>query len=414
MNHFSADAQKAVRRRNLARIAAVAMLLLSGLAAHPGFYASSPASFSAREQKTAPSARFAYGGNAAEVPAEFVENLIFVPVVINRSQPSMFALDSTAAATSVSRVRATEIGLSDLKNVDLGLAGVDMPFSDLPFAERPNFSSEVGRPYQGVLGADFFSRVVVEVDYARQTMRLYDPSAYKYSGKGTTFALQFDGTVPLIGVKFTMPGQKNREEDFVVDTALDASLLVSERFAESHHIFTGHIRTANASNPEIRDGATLALGRLTDFQIGRFQVRNAIATFVPQDTHTGSAHGGVMGGGLLRRFTVVFDYAHRQLILDPNTHFEDYEQEDKSGIALVALGPGLHTFEVIAVQPGTPGAEARVQKGDVIAGIDDEAAADLTLASIRSLFRQTGHKYKLLIQRNGQTVQITVQMRRLL
>ena len=69
---------------------------------------------------------------------------------------------------------------------------------------------------------------------------------------------------------------------------------------------------------------------------------------------------------------------------------------------------------MVAVQPGTPGGEAGVQKGDVIAGIDEEAAADLTLASIRSLFRQVGHKYKLLIQRNGEPVQITLQMRRLI
>jgi hypothetical protein len=38
----------------------------------------------------------------------------------------------------------------------------------------------------------------------------------------------------------------------------------------------------------------------------------------------------------------------------------------------------------------------------------------LTLASIRNLFRQVGHKYKLLIQRDGQSVPIVVQMRRLI
>jgi membrane-associated protease RseP (regulator of RpoE activity) len=222
--------------------------------------------------------------------------------------------------------------------------------------------------------------------------------------------------VPVIKASFKLPGQKTHEDDFVVNTALDASLLISGRFTDTHRIFFSHVRTINSSDPEIESGATVAIGRLTDFEIGRYEIKSPIGTFVRQGSNsslTGN-RAGVIGGGMLRRFTVIFDYAHQQLILEPNTHFEDYEQEDKSGIAVVAKGPGLLTFEVVSVQPGTPGAEAGVLKGDIIAGIDDEAAADLTLASIRALFRQVGHKYKLLIQRNGQSVQVTIQMRRLI
>jgi hypothetical protein len=133
-------------------------------------------------QQTAAPARFAFGGNAAEVPAEFVGNLVFVPVDINKSQPSLFILDSTAAMSSVSPSRAADLGLSNLRDAILNFPGVDIPFTNLPAIDKPDFSQQVGRPYQGTLGADFFSRVVVEIDYSRQTLRLYDPSAYKYSG----------------------------------------------------------------------------------------------------------------------------------------------------------------------------------------------------------------------------------------
>ena len=66
-----------------------------------------------------------------------------------------------------------------------------MPFVNFPTIDKQDFSQEVGRPYQGTLGADFFSRVVVEIDYARQTVRLYDPAAYKYTGKGAVFPFEF-------------------------------------------------------------------------------------------------------------------------------------------------------------------------------------------------------------------------------
>jgi C-terminal processing protease CtpA/Prc len=115
---------------------------------------------------------------------------------------------------------------------------------------------------------------------------------------------------------------------------------------------------------------------------------------------------------MLARFTVVFDYPHQQLIVAPNSHFPSDDQEDKSGISVVANGNMLRTFEVVEVTPGTPAAKAGIQKGDIIAGIDEDPAADLTLAEIRELFRQIGHKYTLVIERNGQSKRITVEMRR--
>src|SRR6201987_4738057 len=383
-----------------------------------GFHSKSSANSQTTAQQTATPApaRFAFGGNAAEVPAEFVGNLIFVPVDLNKSQPSLFVLDSTAAASSVSPSRAVDLGLSSLKDPILNFPGVDIPFTNLLTIDKRDFSQEVGRPYQGTLGADFFSRVVVEIDYARQTLRLYDPAAYKYTGKGAVIPLRFNGAAPLIKARLKLAGLKTREDDFVVNAALDASVMISDRFSEVHRIFSSHVRTINASDPQIEGGATVALGRLTDLEIGRYEIKRPIAAFIRQGSNSSfdSNRAGVIGGGIFRRFTVVFDYEHQQLILDPNNHFEDYEQEDKSGIAVVAKGPGLLTFEVASVEPRTPGAEAGVLKGDIIAGIDDEPAADLTLASIRALFRQVGHKYKLLIQRNGQSVQVTVQMRRLI
>jgi C-terminal processing protease CtpA/Prc len=88
--------------------------------------------------------------------------------------------------------------------------------------------------------------------------------------------------------------------------------------------------------------------------------------------------------------------------------------EDMSGLALVAKGANLKTFAVVQVQPGTPGADAAIQQGDVIVAVDDEAAADLTLAAIRDLFRQIGHEYKLLIDRKGQSLTISIKMHRLI
>src|SRR4029077_10129112 len=244
--------------------------------------------------------------------------------------------------------------------------GVDFPFAGLPALERENFAAQTGRSYQGTLGNDFLRPVVVEIDYGRKTVRLYDRGIYKYSGNGTSFPITFAGGMPLIRAKLTLPGQNAREGEFIVNTALDAAIVIADKFAEGHHLFSAHLKTIPASDPQINSGENIVLGRPKEFHLGGYSIEGAIAEFSPRDPFpcTGADIAGMIGGGILRRFTVVFDFPHQRLILAPNLRIHELEEEDKSGLTIIAKGPGLKQFQVVAVQPGMPAAHAGIQKGD--------------------------------------------------
>jgi membrane-associated protease RseP (regulator of RpoE activity) len=263
---------------------------------------------------------------------------------------------------------------------------------------------------------DFLSVVVAELDFGRETARIFDPSVYKYTGRGTVFPLRLSNGMPVIRVKFVSPRGKEVEGDFGVDTSMIAGIVISEKFAQARKLVSSHGKPLKGYDPQLTGGEDVSLFRLKNLQIGRSIAPDIVAEFSSSKLADANDPklAGVIGGAMLRRFSVVLDYPHQQIIFDTNSRFKDYDEEDKSGLAVVAKGPGLKTFEIVHVEPGTPGAQAGIQKGDVIAGIDDEAAADITLASVRNLFRQVGHTYKLLIQRGDQTKQISVQMRRLL
>jgi hypothetical protein len=359
-------------------------------------------------------AQFAYGGDAAEIPAEFVGNLVYLPVSIDQSRASYFLLDSTSLTSSIDPARLAKLGISPAQTPILNLNGVDLPFSALPALARPALASDTGRAYEGTLGSDFLQRVVVEIDYARQTVRLYDPSLYKYSGGGSAFHLDFSAGLPLLPAKFTELKGKFLDADFVVGTAEDTSTVLFDRYASAHHVLSPHWKTIPSVDPNLNGSGPAAVGRLKALQFGHYTAEDTLVTFSKSDL-PGSQDprvAGMIGAAMLSRFTVVFDYPHQQLILAPNSHFPSDDQEDKSGISVISKGDNLKTFEIVDVNPGSPAAKAGIQKGDILAGIDEDAAADLTLAEIRDLFRQIGHKYTLVIDRNGQNKQITVEMKR--
>jgi PDZ domain len=394
----------------LIRASYLHVFLLAGLIIVAGAAPSPSVSFGAFQNQSVPA------GNAAEIPAEFIGNLIFLPARVNQKQPSLFVLDSTSAASSISPARAAELGLADFHNATLSLPGAQISLPQLASVANENFESQVGRAYEGTLGIDFLSLAVVEIDYARQTVRLYDPATYKFTGQSAPIPFTLSGGVPVVRAKFSVGGEREHEADFVLDTALQPAAILFERYAESHRLFSAHLRTVSISDPEIENGAPVAIGRLHKFQVGRFPVSAPIAAFTRNNPAAGSSAelAGSIGGASLCRFTVTLDFPHHQIFLVPNSHFADQDQEDKSGLSIVAQGSNLKIFRITQVRPETPAAEAGVQKGDIIAGINDEPAADLTLESVRELFRRVGYKYKVLLDRNGQSVEVNLQTRRLL
>jgi hypothetical protein len=400
-------------------LAALCLQLSAGLGAELTAQNQAKAPATATPPPAAPPAnrpRFDFGGNAAAIPATFIQNVAFFPIGLNRSKPSLFAVDTSASVTSIDPGRAAEIGITPNQGYWLVFLGGAIPFASVPAAARDDFAGEIGRPYEGTLGVDFLSAVVAELDFGRETARIFDPSVYKYGGKGTVFPLRLSNGMPVIRAKFVSPRRKEVEADFAVDTSILAGIVISDKFAGARKLASSHGKPTKGYDPQLAGGEDVALFRLGNFQIGRSIAPDIVAEFSRSKlADAGDPKlAGVIGGAMLRRFSVVLDYPHQQIIFEMNSHFKDYDEEDKSGIAIVAKGPGLKTFEIVNVVPGTPGAEAGIQKGDVIAGVDDEAAADMTLGSVRNLFRQVGHTYKLLIQRGDQTKQVSVQMRRLL
>ncbi len=275
--------------------------------------------------------------------------------------------------------------------------------------------AQVGRHYYGTLGNDFLARVVVEIDYSRQTVRLYDPAAYKYSGKGTSIHLTFADGKPVVHAKFS--GHRGTEEaDFEIDTALDDAIVFSEPYADSHKLVSSRVNGVSAFRPEWSDSQKNAIGRVKAFQLGPYTAEELLAVFSQKRS---IVEGKVQCCGNRRRRALAALHCDFSIFrtsssfLEPHLHFGDYDEGDMSGLSLVANSSNPRRFEVVDVEPKSPGANAGIQKGDVIAAIDDDAAADLSLVAVRDLFRQVGHKYKLLIERNGQTLTVQIQMRRL-
>ena len=192
------------------------------------------------------------------IPAEVTSyGLIFLRTRVNDSQPLWFALDSGASfpfVIDIRRARALGLKLQDHLTFEGGAGpgtyeaartrGVSISLTGLKFADQTlnvialdSIEAQTGRPLDGLVGIDLFTRYVVEIDYFGKKISLFDPKTYTYSGAGTSIPLTLHDGHFFVPAKIEMPGHPPLEGQFLVDTGGGPiTAVLTTPFAQSNNL----------------------------------------------------------------------------------------------------------------------------------------------------------------------------------
>jgi hypothetical protein len=384
-------------------------------------------------QQSAPLIRFASGASALRIPFLLSSNVIFLQVRVNGSEPLWFILDTGAAGTLLDTNRAKALGIKVsgggyvegvgetsvaagmAKNISFSLPGVDFQARVVVVLPLSNLNRYIGRVVDGVLGHDFFSRYVVEIDYAARVINVYEPKDFQYSGPGDSIPLELKDNASSVRARLGLPGRAPIEGNFRIDTGGSHTLLLHSPFVKTQKVMESMSRTIAAPSAGLGGETSIRLGRVQGLQLGRFALESVVTGLAV------SAKGalanpdltGNIGDGILRRFKVIFDYRNRRMILEPNDHLREPFESDMSGTVLTAEGFKLDAFTIFYIVENSPASEAGLRVGDVITAIDDKVCSGLALDEVREMFKQKGREYLLSIKRGAQTSQVKIKLRSL-
>lgn len=372
----------------------------------------------------------------ATIPVEITnDNFILMKASVNGSEPLTFILDTAAGSGFLLDLqRARDLGLklegkgsgggtgegtfetTSAKGVSLSFSGVELKnqtFVVYPSEKRPS----IGRTVDGVLGYKLFSRYVVEIDYAEQIVNLYEPKDYQYTGSGESVPLTILSNLPFVMANVGVSGGNSIEGGFLIDTGAGRfTLILNTPFVETNRLLAITPKVIREPGAQGVGGETkLLVGRLNNLQLGHFTLAEPIVHFAQdrKGSLASSEFNGVIGGELLRRFKVVFDYAHKRMILESNARFAERSEYDMSGIRLRAEGKDFKTFKVQRIVENSPATDAGLQEGDIISAIDNKPANEYSLSQINQMFKLDGKEYLLSITRGKEKKQIRIKLRRL-
>jgi len=373
-------------------------------------------------------ADFTIAGGAASVtfPFDLISNHIHASVMINGKGPYYFVFDTggvnvvtpeLAHALGIKIEGESEVRGAGEATMTAGLAHVDeivvggATIKDqlfTAFALDALYSSN-GTHMQGMVGYEVFRRFVTRIDYGAKTITLIDPKTFNPADAGTPLKIAFNGNAATVEGSYDGIPAK-----WQIDTGSRSSLTLNAPFVAANHIGT------RAKSVDAVDGWGVGgPSRARVLRGGNLILGTAISVAHPV-TGMGTDKAGAfadpslsgnIGGGVLKRFVVTFDYGHATMYLKPVVSpVVDLDTYDRAGAWFNVESEG---FKVVAVTPAGPAEAAGLKAGDVITAIDGKPVSAIALPDARLRLRNdpVGTVVTFSILRAGTSSDIKITLR---
>lgn len=411
------------------------------------------------------------------IPFQMINNLIFIPIQVN-GETLTFLLDTGVEETVLFSLDDKEdLSLHQLEKIKLKglgnneaveaykssknkLEASDFVDTDheiyLILDQEFNFSSQVGIPVNGIIGYHFFKDHLVEIDYDRKKVIVYPESNTKIRKKLAKSyrkeAISLENNKPYY-TSNVVTVQQARTSKMLIDTGNSDAiwLFLSEASnlalpAKTIKCFLGRGFSGNVYGHR---------ARMTSFTFGETTFKNPIGTF-PDSTAVSHVsfvpdRVGSLGGSVLARFSIFFDYPNSSIYSKPGTKINmpfnfnmsglevqhdglewvTQTYQDRGGTAAVYTAKQDNlghvqdnlkikfelkpVFRIFNVREGSVAQLAGVQTGDRIIKINGRNAHYLTIESINELLKsEEGRTIILEVERKGMFLTYKFQLKSIL
>ena len=366
----------------------------------------------------------------ARIPFDLRSQHVWVRGRVNGSDSIWIVIDTGASSSVLDEKVARDLSLkvsghhealgaggrqasSTVEDVTIELAGLSLHRRNMDTIDLAALGAQGGRPMQLVLGYELFQSCVVRFDYEAVVIDVWEAGRAPRDPAGVSVPMTLEENHPYVEGVLTVPGRAPLRGRFVIDTGSSQALFIAPDVARRESLASAFPRTLVGIGRGVGGELKSRVGRAESFSLGGLVFSRP--TVVMPDPGAGriSVPGslGNIGGQVLGRCRVTFDYPHRRVRFEPAPGFDRPFEADMSGATLSRTSDGV---AVRWVNPETPAAEAGLQVGDIVTGVDGEAAERVDLAQLRLRLQQEGRVVRFQVKRGGDSLEKTLTLRRLL
>lgn len=376
---------------------------------------------------------FPEGRKRADIPIQIHNNLVVVSVTINGTLPLKFIVDTGVRTAILTQKMFSDIleltysrkytiaGPGGNKLVDAyitnnvsmslpgfnGMPGIEGKGHTLLVLEQDllELRNYLGVDVHGILGYELFSRFVIRIDYKKKIMTLFAPEKFHPGRKYQELPMVIEDTKPFILTPLIINGENMLTAKLLVDTGASHSLLLEP--TSDKRIVVPPNRVSTILGRALGGVITGKTGRIESVAFGKFVLHQVLTNFPDSNSyldtlkHSVTFRNGSVGGEVLSRFTVVFNFPQGKLHLKKNGDFKKPFFLNLSGLEMKAKGSKLDVYEVVDVRDLSPARQAGILRGDLITAVNGMPTKDMKLNQLNALLNSApGKKIRVEIERN--------------
>ena len=343
------------------------------------------------------------------IPFKCIKNLIVIPLFVNGKGPYDFVLDTGVGPlittepaiidslnfSTMRKIKLSGLGVENVdayvsQNVSAQLGGAKIKYIPTAVLKEDlfNLSGHLGIKIFGLIGFDFFNSFVVDIRYSSNHLIFYDLKR-KVKYRGSKVPILIERNKPYIAAEVEIDDTTKVRTRLLIDTG--ASHALSMEMLDGG-AFPAPVHKIKASLGMSLSGQIKGyVGRIRKFNLGGYVFNDVVAGFPDFESISSkidlTKRNGNLGGEILRKFDVQFNYPEGFLYLKPNANRKKAFQHDMLGMVVYFEQNQFNRVLIGEIDEDSPAERAGFCPQDEIIGIDFKSINTYTLNDINELFK---------------------------
>lgn len=338
-----------------------------------------------------------------------IKNLIVIPVMVNGKGPYNFVLDTGVGPMIITEpsiidslnfsklrkivisglgVETVEAFVSQNIHVQIGRARADYMPTAILKEDFFNLSGHLGIKIYGLIGYNFFNSFIVDVKYSQNRV-VFSVFDAKVKYKGNKMPIDIENQKPYLTTEIEIPEIGAVSARLLMDTGASHALSMEMLNGQAFPL------------PEKRIKANLGMslsgqikgyvGRINRITLGKHEFNEVVSGFPDFDAISKKIdlkfRNGNLGGELLRKFDVQFNYREKFIYLKPNSFSKVPFEHDMLGMVVYLDQNEFKRVIIGEIDEDSPAERAGLCPNDEILGVNFKSIEFYSLNELTEMFR---------------------------
>jgi hypothetical protein len=319
---------------------------------------------------------------------------------------SLYYRNSPMKHLNKDTIRMTGVGSNYQSSIRI-LESINFDYLGHNFTSDQNFIVDLkqgfGRKIDGVVGWNFFKGKVIEINYKKRYIQIYDANNLSIDSKFRKFPLIIENRNIFLQGTVAVSDNLKIKGNFLLDIGSNGTLNLTSNISEKYNLDSLFEEKVKFISRSVGIGGTSSgfVARVKAVSLDDFELLNpviSISNNISGMLHT-EDYVGIIGNKLLERFDLILDLKNKMAYLRPNEDFKLPFSPPRLGFRFTDRTDICDGWIIQSMNIGSNGDKLGLKIGDIITHLNGISVKSIKEAAFKEMISIKNETLDIKIER---------------